>query len=356
MQTILDYVNSQFGDQFGIYILLFSIIVFSLFTGLVTYYLLPKVFSRAIKKSEKIAQIEINSRKSISISLFGILNWKLLDSLPKYGFAETIIVWMITISKLIFLIFIVRALLKMIDGIKIAVGMIDGDEELDTTEKTLISALESIGRFIIFVFGILFISETFGFDITTLIAGLGIGGLALALAAKDSISNIFGAITVLVDQPFKVGDWIIASGMEGEVIDIRVRTTLLRTGIDTIVTLPNSSLVNSSVENFGKRRWRRYQPVLHFDLDSDPDSIDKLCSEIHQRIIEDSKTTNKESSFASLDAISSQSMNIKLNLYWDVNSSIEERNARQSLLIDIAKLAKNNNVVFFEPRVRSNRN
>ncbi|HJM44485.1 MAG TPA: mechanosensitive ion channel family protein, partial [Candidatus Poseidoniaceae archaeon] len=214
---------------------------------------------------------------------------------------------------------------------------------------------ESLMRFVILVFGILFISETFGFDITTLIAGLGIGGLALALAAKDSISNIFGAITVLIDQPFKVGDWIVASGIEGEVIDIRVRTTLIRTSIDTIVTLPNASLVSSSVENFGKRRWRRYQPLLHLDLDTEPDSIDSLCVAIQERINKDEKTTNKDSSFATVEAISGQSIDIKLNVYWDVNSGIEERIARQALLLDIAKFAKERDIEFFEPRVRSNR-
>ena len=355
MQSIVDYANSEFGEDIGIYLVILSIIAFSLFISLIIKYLLPKIFSKAIKKSEKFAQIELNSRNSISISVFGILNWKTIESLPTEGYDITYFVWGITISKLIFLIFAIRALLKMIDGIKLAIGLIDKDGKLDTTEKTLISALESVSRFVILVFGILFISETFGFDITTLIAGLGIGGLALALAAKDSISNIFGAITVLVDKPFQVGDWIIASGVEGEVVDIRVRTTLLRTGSDTIVTLPNSALVNSSVENFGKRRWRRYQPLLSFDLDSNPDSIEELCADIHERIISDEKTTNKDSSFATLDAISSQALEIKINLYWDVSSSIEERNARQSLLIDIAKFAKKRNVEFFEPRVRSNK-
>ncbi len=355
MESIVDYANSQFGDDVGIYVMIGAVIIFSILIRQVTIFLLPRLFSKAIKKSERFAQIELNSRKSIGTVMFGLIAWKLLEELPQEGFSGTSIVWSYTISKIIFLVFLVRAALKMVDGITIAVGLIDKDGELDTTERTLISALESLMRFVIFVFGILFISETFGFDITTLIAGLGIGGLALALAAKDSISNIFGAITVLVDQPFKVGDWIIASGIEGEVIDIRVRTTLVRTSIDTIVTLPNASLVSSSVENFGKRRWRRYQPLLHLDLDTEPDSIDSFCVAIQERIIKDEKTTNKDSSFATVEAITGQSIDIKLNVYWNVNSGIEERIARQALLLDIAKFAKERNIEFFEPRIRSNR-
>jgi len=355
MESIVDYANSQFGDDLGIYVMIGIILLFSILIRQVTIFLLPRLFSRAIKKSERFAQIELNSRKSIGTAMFGLITWKLIESLPQVGFSGTSIVWIYTLSKIIFLVFLIRSALKMVDGITIAVGLIDKDGELDTTERTLISALESLMRFVILVFGILFISETFGFDITTLIAGLGIGGLALALAAKDSISNIFGAITVLIDQPFKVGDWIVASGIEGEVIDIRVRTTLIRTSIDTIVTLPNASLVSSSVENFGKRRWRRYQPLLHLDLDTEPDSIDSLCVAIQERINKDEKTTNKDSSFATVEAISGQSIDIKLNVYWDVNSGIEERIARQALLLDIAKFAKERDIEFFEPRVRSNR-
>ena len=355
MESIVSYANSQFGEEIGIYIMIAVIITLSLCARQVIIYLLPRLFSKAIKKSDKFAKIESNSRKSIATAMFGLMAWKLLEELPQTDGSGTIILWAYTISKIIFLVYLIRSALKMVDGITIAVGLMDNDGKLDTTEKTLISALESLMRFVIFVFGILFISESFGFDITTLIAGLGIGGLALALAAKDSISNIFGAISVLIDQPFKVGDWIIASGIEGEVIDIRVRTTLLRTSADTIVTLPNGSLVNSSVENFGKRRWRRYQPLLHLDLDTDPDSIESLCLAIHDRIKGDDKTTNTGSSYATVEAITGQSIDIKINLYWEVNSGLEERNARQLLLLDIIKFAKERNIDFFEPRVRSNK-
>ena len=355
MESIVDYANGQFGNEWGIYSIIASAVIVSIFMRQVTIFLLPKIFSKAIKKSERFAQIEINSRKSIGTAILGLALWKILEQLPQSGFSGTVIIWSFVIAKLIFLVFIIRAALKMVDGVTLAVGLIDNDGELDTTEKTLISALESLMRFVIFVLGILFISETFGFDITTLIAGLGIGGLALALAAKDSISNIFGAITVLIDQPFKVGDWIIASGTEGEVIDIRVRTTLVRTSTDTIVTLPNASLVSSSVENFGKRRWRRYQPLLHLDLDTDPDSIESFCAAINKRIQDDEKTTNIESSFATVEAISAQSIDIKLNVYWNVDSGIEERNSRQKLLLDIAKFAKERKIEFFEPRIRSSR-
>ncbi|MAH29717.1 MAG: hypothetical protein CL959_03460, partial [Euryarchaeota archaeon] len=145
------------------------------------------------------------------------------------------------------------------------VRFLDKDDELDGTEKTLISALESVLRFIIIFVGAIFIADALGFELTSLLAGLGISGLAFALAAKDSISNFFGAITVLLDRPFKVGDWVVIGTSEGEVIEINLRTTLVRTSLDTIITIPNANLVNIPVENWGKRRWRRWQSMVHLD-------------------------------------------------------------------------------------------
>ena len=151
---------------------------------------------------------------------------------------------------------------RLVNIVHDVVMLFDTDDEVDGTEKTLISALQSVMRFVIIFVGAVFVADSMGFDLTSLIAGLGISGLALALAAKDSISNFFGAITVLLDRPFKVGDWISVGAAEGEVIEINLRTTLIRTSADTIITMPNASLVSTPVENWGKRRWRRWQTQL----------------------------------------------------------------------------------------------
>ena len=136
---------------------------------------------------------------------------------------------------------------RLVNIVHDVVMLFDTDDQVDGTEKTLISALQSVMRFGIIFVGAVFVADSMGFDLTSLIAGLGISGLALALAAKDSISNFFGAITVLLDRPFKVGDWISMGAAEGEVIEINLRTTLIRTSADTIITMPNASLVSTPV-------------------------------------------------------------------------------------------------------------
>ena len=235
------------------------------------------------------------------------------------------------------------------------VRFLDKDDDLDGTEKTLISALESVLRFIIIFVGAIFIADALGFELTSLLAGLGISGLAFALAAKDSISNFFGAITVLLDRPFKVGDWVVIGTSEGEVIEINLRTTLVRTSLDTIITIPNANLVNIPVENWGKRRWRRWQSMVHLDINSDPERVESFCQRTLDLIHNHEATTKEDSSWCSINTISAQSIDIELNLYWDVESSIAERKARESLIIDLMELAKELELSFYDGRIRQQR-
>lgn len=244
---------------------------------------------------------------------------------------------------------------RLVNIVQDVVMMFDTDDQLDGTEKTLISALQSVLRFVIIFVGAVFVADSMGFDLTSLIAGLGISGLALALAAKDSISNFFGAITVLLDRPFKVGDWIIVDGSEGEVVEINLRTTILRTSVDTILTVPNANLVSTPVENWGKRRWRRWQTALHLDLGSDPQAVDTFCDQVMEAIRSNPKTLREEASWCSVDGISAQSIDVGVNLYWDISSSVEEREAREDLVLTIVRLAKDLGLEFHDARVRQSR-
>ena len=235
------------------------------------------------------------------------------------------------------------------------VRFLDKDDDLDGTEKTLISALESVLRFIIIFVGAIFIADALGFELTSLLAGLGISGLAFALAAKDSISNFFGAITVLLDRPFKVGDWVVIGTSEGEVIEINLRTTLVRTSLDTIITIPNANLVNIPVENWGKRRWRRWQSMVHLDINSDPEKVESFCQRSLDLIHNHDSTTKEDASWCSINTISAQSIDIELNLYWNVDSSIAERKAREALILDLMELAKELGLSFYDGRIRQQR-
>lgn len=263
----------------------------------------------------------------------------LLPSILQFVVAVAVVMWAI----------------RLVDIVQDVVMLFDDDEKMDGTERTLISALQSTLRFIIIFIGAVFVADSMGLDLTSLIAGLGISGFALALAAKDSISNFFGAITVLLDRPFKVGDWIVVGASEGEVMEINLRTTLIRTSADTIITMPNANLVNTPVENWGKRRWRRWQTQMHLDINSDSDAVDTFCQRVLAAIAANPKTLKEDASYFQVSMISATSLDMDLNLYWDLASGVEERKARAEFILELKNIAEELNLQFYDGRVRQQR-
>lgn len=359
VQAIPNWDSTIIGFNQGTLGVLFGLFFAALLVRSVTMVIIEKVFAKFSIENEIAKDAIKDSRGALGTAagaaLFLLISADLALSSTTGGAAvmpTAAARWLPSIAELTIYVSVVLWAFHLVPIVHSIVAALDDDDELDGSEKTLISALESVLRFLIVVFGALFIAGALGFDLTALVAGLGISGLALALAAKDSISNIFGAISVLLDRPFRVGDWVIVGGVEGEVIEINLRTTLLRTSIDTIVTVPNAGLVNKSIENYGKRRWRRYQPTFHLDLDSDPDMVSKFCVGILEIVEQHDKTTKKDGSYANVASLGTQSIDVACNLYWDITSGKEERETRDIFLLDIMRLAKELDLRFFEPRVR----
>lgn len=140
----------------------------------------------------------------------------------------------------------------------------------DRLAKTTASELDDhlvplIGRVIRVVIGLMIavlVVQELGFDVTGLLTGLGVGGLAFALAAKDTLANWFGALMIYTDRPFDVGDWVKTSELEGTVEEIGLRSTRIRTFAKTVVTVPNQSLAGDTIENFSRMPERR----VYFNL------------------------------------------------------------------------------------------
>ena len=308
--------------------------------------------SKAVKESDKAlgtagaagvslfiltALIDLHNTDNNAFILPALLE-EMLPNLLQFIFAFAMVLWAF----------------RLVSIVQDVVMIFDKDGELDGSEKTLISAVESLLRFLIIAVGSVFIADALGFNLTSLIAGLGISGLALALAAKDTISNLFGATTVLLDRPFTVGDWVIVDSVEGEVMQITLRTTLIRTAADTVVTVPNANLVNTPIENFGKRRWRRWKSLLHLDLNSNPADVAIFCEGVVGLITACPITLKHESSWCQVSTLSVQSIDISLNLYWDVAGGATEREEKEKLLLGIMQIAKEKNLKFFDPRMFQN--
>lgn len=122
--------------------------------------------------------------------------------------------------------------------------------------------------------GVLVVAQNMGYSISGLLASLGIGGIAIAMAAKDTIANVFGSIMILVDRPFSVGDWIKAPGFEGVVEEIGFRSTKIRTFEKTLVNVPNSALANMVIDNIDARSVRRIKMRIGLTYDTTAAQMD----------------------------------------------------------------------------------
>ena len=127
----------------------------------------------------------------------------------------------------------------------------------DTNNKfdnVLVPMLSKTSKVLVISFGTLLIAHSFTFDIGSILAGLGIGGVAVALAAKDTISNLFGSVTVIMDRPFLIGDYVsLDKGLEGTIEEVGFRSTRIRTPYQSLVSIPNNVLANMAIDNFGLR-------------------------------------------------------------------------------------------------------
>lgn len=164
--------------------------------------------------------------------------------------------------------------------------------------KEMVDFILRILKIIILIFIALFLLVQLGFDIKAIIASLGIGGIAVALAAKDTLSNFFGSLNIITDNSFSQGDWIEAGNVEGTVVDIRMRTTRIRTFANAMITVPNAQLANMSILNWSKRViGRRIKMSLGITYGSKMSDIENLVEDIREMLQEHpSIATSKSSS------------------------------------------------------------
>lgn len=195
---------------------------------------------------------------------------------------------------------------------------------------------------------ILILAETYDLPVTGLITGLGVGGIAVALAAKDTISNIFGSLTVMLDRPFEIGDWIVTDGVEGSVEKVGLRSTRIRTFYNSIITVPNSLLITAKVDNMGSRRFRRIKTYLNIRYDTTPEQIDAFCEGVRE-LLRRHPYTRKDYYHVYLNQFNASSLDILLYCFLECPDWNVELRERHRLFIDIIKLAKSLHVEFAFP-------
>lgn len=202
-------------------------------------------------------------------------------------------------------------------------------EKLDIEiDEILIPFLSKLVRVIVITLLVGIIASEWDYDVNGFIAGLGLGGLAFALAAKDAIANLFGGVIIITEKPFSIGDWIKTPSVEGTVEDISFRSTKIRTFAQALVTVPNSTLSNEAITNWTKMGKRRVSFHLGVTYTTPKKTLEKCVKRIEE-ILRNHPEVDDDLIFVRFDGFNNSSLDIFLYFFtktivWGEYLSIKE--------------------------------
>jgi len=206
-----------------------------------------------------------------------------------------------------------------------------------TLDDQLVPFVTKTLKIFLILTGVLVVAQNMGYSISGLIASLGIGGIAVAMAARDTIANVFGSIMILVDRPFTIGDWIRTSEFEGVVEEIGFRSTRIRTFAKTLVNVPNSALANMVIDNIDARPKRRVKMRIGLTYDATPAQIQQAIEGI-EKILRHHVGVDQDFSLVKFDEFADSSLSIFLYYFTKTTHWAEYLQVRQEVNLQIMEL------------------
>lgn len=246
-------------------------------------------------------------------------------------------------------------------------------EKYQNVRKEMIVFILRIIKIILVLVVILFLFTQLGIDIKAIAASLGVGGIAVALAAKDTLANFFASLNIMTDNSFSQGDWIKTNDFEGTVVDIRMRTTRIRTFDNAMITVPNSQIANAHILNWSKRViGRRIKMSIGITYESKMSDIVNLKNDIFDMLLSHPKiATNKNINISKtkafeaikiedlegvkntllvfIDEFSSSSIDILVYCFSKSPNWEEWLDTKEDVMIEISKLVEKNHCAFAYP-------
>lgn len=187
-----------------------------------------------------------------------------------------------------------------------------------------------------------------GFPAYSVLTGLGIGGLAVALAARETLANILGSIAIMFEKPFRSGHWIKVGTAEGTVEYVGFRSTRIRTFEDSLISIPNSVVVNAVVDNLGIRGRRRQRFIVEVPYGTPRAKVEAFIAGI-RKVLAEHPTTDREDAYVHLNDLGESGMGVLLYFHLRVPDYAAELKDRESILLRIIELAEEVGVEFAFP-------
>ena len=246
----------------------------------------------------------------------------------------------------------------------------------DGVRKEAINLILKVSNFFVFIIGVLVVLKYLGFNVSAILASLGIGGLAVALALKDMLANFFASVMLLFENSFSQGDWIVCDGVEGTVVEIGLRRTMIRTFDNALILMPNSALAGGSIINWTRRKvGRRIKMTIGLTYDSSSDQIRKCIQDLRDMLtnhpdiakIDKHDITHyeehfkqdiismqdyfgyKDSLYVTLNEFADSSINILIYCFTQAVGFGDFLQAKENILFEIMRIVEENNLSFAFP-------
>ena len=239
------------------------------------------------------------------------------------------------IFKGITMVLVFWATLRLVDLLAHVLSDISDQRGLSITG--FVPLIKKAIRIFVLLIGIVMVIDNLGYSVGGLLATLGLGGAALAFAAKDTIANLYGSLALVLDRPFKVGDWImVGKDIDGDVEEIGLRSTKVRTWPKTIMSIPNSVLANETINNWSRMPKRRVKQVIGVTYDTSPDDMDGLVEDIRNLLRED-EDIEQEFILVNFTDFGDSSLNILVYYFTKTIQWLDYMDVRQRMNLKIMR-------------------
>ena len=343
MWTAEEFLMFKKGQWLGlICVFVVSLLAFTFVRFVITFYIRFKVKDRALDMAD--------NEQFKSTLPFGYLAFALtwLIGVRPLEFDVDVLEIFIRASYILTAFFSVWAALTIVDYVSLHFEK-KARGTANKFDDVLVPMVKKTCKVLVVTFGAILIAHSLTFDVASILAGLGIGGVAVALAAKDTISNLFGSVTVIIDRPFQIGDYIVLSkDLEGSVEEVGFRSTRLRTPVNSLVTLPNSVLANMAIDNYGMRRVRRYKTTLQLEYSTTREKLQEFCDRLRYQI-QLNPMMLKDDNIVTIYELNTSSIDVLLTVYFVTGQQKVELAERHKFILEILKTAEELGVQFAYP-------
>lgn len=327
----------EFANIFYVQIAISIIVVFLIFRSVFAKTII-KTVNIILKRKEKASENPIYKTLKSFILFLGFYFATLILPL------STKISYLINeLFKIVLILFVTKVLTVVLDKDSIIFRKI-----FKSKNEAVNSFIYKILRTVLWILSFVIIFKLLGFDLTGLVAGLGVGSVIISLAAQDTVKSLLSGVTILTEKPFEIGDWIKVGLNQGTVLDITFKSTRIKASDNTIITIPNSMITEDCVINCNNLKTRRFDCMLNLHLDTTADEIKKLIEKI-KLVLKNNPKIDADTVQVVFDAISAYSSDIKIFLYIKETEYIKYLKVKEGIYFDILEVIDKENIELAYP-------